>query len=96
MAMNLLWLLLGMLLGLVAAGARVWARDLGLVMTWWKWLLAALWYGGLLLTVAAPMTLAGEQEAGAGLRLLLVMGVILIILGAGLWRLLTTGRRAEP
>ena len=33
------------LLALIIAGATVWARDLGLSMTGWKWLLSGIWYG---------------------------------------------------
>ncbi len=90
-----LWFFLGMVFILVAAGARHWANDLGLRMTWWKWLLAAAWYALLNLTVAAPMTLVGENEAGAGGRLLAAMAVLTVILGVGLWRVLAAGAEAE-
>ena len=57
-----LWFSMGILTVLVATSARAWAHDLGLRMSWWKWLLAALWYGWALLTVAVPMTFVGERE----------------------------------
>ena len=34
------WFVMGMFFVLVAVGARVWFRDLGLHMNWWKWLLS--------------------------------------------------------
>lgn len=81
--------------GLVIAGAVVWAKDLGLKMTWWKWLLAAIWYILLNFFVFLDFTMIGEGEAGAGLKLLLFQAVIMIIIGAGLVRLLWTGREKK-
>lgn len=86
------WFLMGMLFILVAKGARVWAEDLKLRMTWWKWALCVCWYGLLVFTVSMSLTFVGENEAGAGLRALLFMGVITTILAAGLVRVLLAGR----
>ena len=85
--------IVGALSGLVILGAITWAEDLGLKMTWWKWLLAALWYILLLFFVFLDFTFIGEGEAGAGLKLLLVQGITMVILGAGLVRLLFAGRQ---
>jgi hypothetical protein len=83
----------GAAFGLVIPAARAWAKDLGLKMTWWKWLLSGLWYSLLNFFVFLDFTFIGEGETGAGLKLLLFQGVILIILGAGLVRLLWAGRQ---
>ena len=91
----LFWFLMGMLTILVAAGAVVWAKDLGLKMTWWKWLLAVLWYAFLNFSVALPMTFLGENEAGAAMRTFLPLIVISLILGVGLWRILVSGQQVE-
>ncbi len=91
----LFWFIMGMLFILVAAGARAWAEALRLKMTWWKWVLALLWYVQLNITVAAPMTFIGEDEAAAGGKLFLFMLVTTIILGVILWRLLILGRAAK-
>ncbi|MCP4896045.1 MAG: hypothetical protein GY906_03640 [bacterium] len=91
----LIWFLLGMLAVVVIVGARLWAQDLGLRMSWWKWVLAAAWYGLLNLSVAVPMTFVGEGEGGAAARLFLLFAVITIILGVGLLRLLFAGRRSR-
>lgn len=88
----LLWFAMGVLSVLIAASARMWAQDLGLRMRWWKWLLAALWYAWCLLTAAAPLTLFGEGEREAALRLFAPMALVALILGVGLWRLLWRGR----
>jgi len=86
------WFLMGVVFVLVAAGARAWATSLGLRMTWWKWLLSAAWYGLLMLTVSMPMTLVGENESSAGMRVLAAMGLVTVILGVGLVRVLVRGR----
>ena len=59
----------GAVTGLVVAGAIAWVKDLGLRMTWWKWLLAALWYILLNFFVFLDFTMIGEGESGAGLKL---------------------------
>ena len=92
---GLFWMIMGALSVLVAVGAVYWAKDLGLKMTWWKWVLALVWYLVLMLTVAAPLTLVGENEPGAGLRLLPFLVVLTIVLGVGLWRLLLLKPKSE-
>ena len=84
--------IIGAVSGLVAAGAVAWARDLGLKMTWWKWLLTITWYLLLNFSVLLAFTMMGEGETAAGWKLLLFFGIILIILGVGLARLLWMGR----
>jgi hypothetical protein len=87
--------IVGAVSGLVVSSAAAWARDLGLKMTLWKWLLAILWYLLLNFFVFLDFTMIGEGETGAGLKLLLFQAVILIILGAGLARLLWAGRQKQ-
>jgi hypothetical protein len=87
-ARPLFWIVMGLIFALMIAGAPVWARDLGLQMTWWKWLLAAIWYALLSLGIAASFTLMGEKEPRAGQYTLGLTLVIMIILGVGLWSLL--------
>lgn len=87
-ARPLFWTVMGLIYALMIAGAPVWARDLGLQMTWWKWLLAALWYGLLSLGIAASFTLMGEKEPQAGQYALGLTLAIMIILGVGLWSLM--------
>lgn len=76
-------------------GAILWSKDLGLQMNWWKWLLASLWYTLLVFFVFMDFTLMGEGEVGAGWKLLGFEGVIMIILGVGLARLLMKGREKQ-
>ncbi len=76
---------MGMIYALAIAGARVWAQDLGLAMTWWKWLLVATWYIILNLSFAAGFTLIGEKEPKAGYLFLGVFPPLVIVLGIGCW-----------
>lgn len=89
---GIFWMIMGALSVLVAIGATLWAKDLGLKMNWLRWVLVVAWYLLLMLTVASPFTLIGENEAAAGLRIIPFMLVPTIILGVGLWRLL----KVEP
>jgi hypothetical protein len=86
------FLIVGALTSLVIIGAKAWAGDLGLKMSWWKWLLAAVWYLLLIFFVFLDFTLIGEGETAAGLKMLLFQGVILIFLGVVLVRVLLAGR----
>lgn len=82
------WVLMGFAYALTFAGAVVWAQDLGLHMTWWKWLLAILWYGIASVGVAGGFTLVGEKEGRAGWYFLGATVIVALILGAGLSLLL--------
>lgn len=89
------WFLMGILFVGLVAGARVWFEDLGYKMTWWKWLLAGIWWFLVFFTFYAAFTFIGEDEARGGWLALLLFGVIDVILGVGLWRLLASGKK-EP
>lgn len=92
---NLFWLLMGIVFVLIAAGFKVFADDRGWVITWWKALLAFVWYLILATSFYASGILIGENEASAGFKLLLLGLFICMILGVGLWRLLKMNA-AEP
>ena len=85
---------MGLIYALMIAGAPVWAEDLGLQMTWWKWLLTGIWYGLLSIGIAAGFTLMGEKEPRAGQYTLGLTVITMIILGVGLWFLLSSGQVA--
>ncbi len=86
----LFWMIMGGLLILFFSGLRLWFSDQGIAMRWWKWALFAAWFMGVYVTIAGGFTLVGENEARAGLYFMGVFGTLLIILGAGLWRILNT------
>ena len=82
------WIMMGLIYALIIVGAPIWARDLGLQMTWWKWILSGLWYVLLSFTFAGGFTLLGEREPGAwykfmGFHLIIVIvsgGILLLLL----------------
>ena len=80
--------IVGLLTGAVVVSAITWAKALGLTMTWWRWLLSALWYLLLLFLVFAAFTFIGEGEPAAGWKTVGISTVLLVILGAGLVRIL--------
>jgi hypothetical protein len=84
--------ILGILFLVTMIGAKIWFEDLGLKMNWWKWTLTILWWFLLWGTLAAPMTLLAEREAKGALGTFGILGIVTIILGVGLWRLLLSGR----
>lgn len=81
------WFLMGVIFVLVATAFWTFARDRGWVITWWKGLLAVIWYAVLSLSFFAWGTLIGEGEAGAGLKLFLIGLFVTIVFGVALLRL---------
>ncbi len=81
------WFLMGVIFVLVASAFWTLARDRGWVITWWKGLLAVVWYAVLTLSFFAWGTLIGEGEAGAGLKLFLIGLFVSIVFGVALLRL---------
>ena len=88
---NIFWMLMGMLYLLVMFALKTFVEDQGWPMTWWKWVLCFLWYDLFGLAFYLYGTLAGENEASAGLKLMLLTLFICVILGVGLWRVLMIG-----
>ncbi len=84
--------ILGIFFLVTLIGARIWFEDMGMKMNWWKWLLTIIWWFLLMGTLAAPMTLLAEREPKGALGTLGLAGIVTIILGVGLWRLLASGR----
>ena len=82
------WIIMGLVYSMTIAGAPLWAEDLGLHMTWWKWVLATLWYVLLSFTFAASFTLLGEKEPGAWYKFLGFHLIITIIFGVIVWSLI--------
>lgn len=83
------WFLMGIVAVFVGIGFKYFAEDKGWTLNWWKWLLSILWYGIFNLGIVSWGTLAGENEPEAGFRFFLLTTFICLILGVGLWRLLS-------
>jgi len=92
---NIFIFIAGLLTVPVIIGFMTWVLDRKLSMNWWKWLLTALWYVLLIFFVFMDFTLIGEGERDGGLKMLAFEAVFMIILGAGLLRLLFKGRQTE-
>lgn len=84
----LFWFLMGIIFVLVAAAFKTFADGRGWRITWWKGLLAMVWYAILSLSFYAWGTLVGEAEGGAGFKLFLLGLFVSTVLGVGLVRLL--------
>lgn len=82
------WFLMGILFILAAAGFRAFAKDRGQVISWWKAVLALIWYAIFTFSFYAYGTLMGENEASAGLKILGVGLFVSLVLGIVIWRLL--------
>ncbi len=85
----LFWIVMGLLYALLILGARIWFKDLGYQMNWWKWFITACWFIFLSVTIAGGFTLFGENEMKAGYYFLGLFGMISVISGVGVWRLLS-------
>jgi hypothetical protein len=85
------WMFVGAVSVLVVLGAKEWFKDADITMSWWKWLIGVVWYIILMMGLAAPFTLMGEGEAGAGWKMLLFTIPVLIITGFAVYRILKIG-----
>jgi len=92
---GLFWFFMGMITILVGVGFKAFADDRGWVLNGWKWLLSILWYIIFSLSIFSYGTLAGEMEARAGIKMLLLGLFVCIIYGVGLWRMLSHQPRIE-
>lgn len=86
------WILFGAVTVVIGLGAHAWLQDRQIPMPWWKWIILGLWYVAALGGIAAPFTIMGEDELGAGLRLLAVNLPVVVITGFVVWRILEIGR----
>jgi len=85
------WFVEGILFVVMILAARAWARDRGLVMPGWKWILFLFWVLLAGFTIAFVGTSFGEGEPVAGTRGGLLFGLLTIIGGVGVWRIILAG-----
>ena len=85
---GLFWFIEGILVCLVVIGLKVRMEDKGIPMPVWKWLVFVIWVLLLGFTIAFVFTSLGEGEPSAVLYGSIIFGVITIVSGAGVWRLL--------
>lgn len=86
---SIFWFAMGLVSLVMAIGFKQLAKEKGIRMTWWKWVLSGGWWIGFLLAVAVPFTFIGEGEPAAGAWMVLFSVVPAAILGVGVWRIIT-------
>jgi hypothetical protein len=89
------WFVEGILVVIMVLGLRAWAEDRGIPMPPWKWVLFFLWILVVGFTVAFVGTSFGEGEPTAATRGGLLFGLISIISGVAVWRLLVRGADSD-
>lgn len=89
------WIFVGAFGVLVYFGLKTWFEDLNIPMNWWKWVLTAVWYIGVMMGIAAPFTFMGEGEVGAGWKMLLFTIPLIIVTGVAVYRILLIGKEKE-
>ena len=87
------WFLEGILFCLFIVGFKVWAEDRRIPMPAWKWFLLVVWLVLLGFTLAFVGTSLGEREVNAAVKGGILFGIIVVVSGVGLWRLLLIGRQ---
>jgi hypothetical protein len=89
------WFVEGILFVVILLATREWARDRGLPMPPWKWALFVLWLAFVGFTLAFVGTSFGEGEPTAGIRGGLLFGLVSVIGGVGVGRLLLAGSESQ-
>ena len=92
---NFFWFIMGIISVLIAVSARAWAKDFGLKLSWWMWLISASWYCLLLLIVSLSFTFVGENEPKAGYKMLAFLGGFCVILGVVIFRIIWVKARIK-
>ena len=92
---GIFWFVEGILFVAVVLGVNAWARDRGTPLSLWKWGLFLAWLLLAGFTVAFVGTSFGEGEPVAAQRGGLLFGLITVISGVGVWRLLRAGAWAD-
>ncbi len=85
------WFVEGILFTIMLLAFRAWAQDRGIPMPYWKWIALGAWVLLAGFTIAFIGTSFGESEPTAAVRGGILFGVIVVISGAGVWRLLMIG-----
>jgi type VI protein secretion system component VasK len=90
---GLFWFLEGIFACLAVIGFKFWMEDRKIPMPFWKWILLGIWFFFFGFTIAFIGTNLGEKEAQAALLGGIIFGLIAIVTGVGLWRLLKIGKK---
>jgi hypothetical protein len=89
------WFVEGILFCVMLMGLRAWARDRSVTMFWWKWVAFLVWVLFFGFAVAFVGTSFGENEASAAVRGGIFFGIIALISGVGVWRIVMIGTKTS-
>jgi hypothetical protein len=92
---GLFWFIEGILACLVIIGLKIAMEDRSIPMPLWKWILIVFWIFLFGFTIAFIGTNIGEKEMTAAKLGGLVFGLLSVVTGVGLWRLLTLKSRMK-
>jgi hypothetical protein len=76
-------------------GLSIWARDRATQMRWWKWTTFLVWVLFAGFAIAFVGTSLGEKETSAAVRGGLFFGLIAVLSGVGVWRIVKIGKKSE-
>ncbi len=88
------WFVEGILFCVMLIGFATWARDKSISMRWWKWGAFLLWVLFAGFTIAFVGTSFGENEASAAIRGGIFFGIVAVISGVGVWRIVMIGTKS--
>lgn len=92
---GLYWFIEGVFFCLAVIGFKIWMEDRGISMPFWKWGILGSWIFLFAFTIAFVGTSLGEKEPKAALLGGIIFGLVTIITGVGLWRLLFKRKKAR-
>ncbi len=90
---GLFWFLEGIFVCLVVIGFKAWMEDRGVPLPFWKWILIGIWILLFSFAIAFVGTNIGEGEMNAALIGGIIFGLLSVITGVGLWRLLMKNKK---
>lgn len=89
------WFVEGILFCVMLNGLNTWARDRSIPMRWWKWTVFLVWVLFAGFTIAFVGTSLGENEASAAVRGGIFFGIIALLSGVGVWRIVMIGTKSS-
>jgi hypothetical protein len=91
----LFWFAEGILFSVMLLGLKVWAQDRGVTMQWWKWTTFLAWVLLTGFTIAFVGTSLAEHETSAAVRGGIFFGMITVLSGVGVWRIVMIGKKSS-
>ena len=93
---GMFWFFEGILFVFTILVLRLWLKEKGIRLPIWKYFFVIIWILFFEFSIAFVTTSLGENEPNAALMGGILFGLISIVSGVGLFRLLFTNRVTEP